>query len=417
MAAPRSLALRATLGAAGLLAAVGVPAILAAQRDLAAAAADPQNSRTELSRAKRAATEAELRARQLAAEAEQATEAIDRTRAQAAAIAARIQQAEADITEAEVRLALIGDLQLDLNARLAVRQQPLVRLSAALQNMSRRPLALAALKPGSLKDTVYLRAVLATTLPEIRARTADLRDDLARGRALAADAEATLGQLRLSEGQLQEKRRQLAALEVRQRVASRQARSIALREQERALELAEEARDLDDLVGELDRVAALRRELAELPGAILRPERPGAARVAAVARSVSPAMGGGKSANPPAGLRLPVQGRTLAGFGELGDSGLRARGLTLAPRGGAQVVAPAAGRVAFAGPYRGFGRIVIIEHADGWTSVITGLARNDVATGALLVAGSPIGAAAATNAAITLELRRDGIPVNPLEYI
>ncbi|MBE5074376.1 peptidoglycan DD-metalloendopeptidase family protein [Erythrobacteraceae bacterium E2-1 Yellow Sea] len=408
-----SLAVRVALGCAAIAVLIGLPAALVAQRDLAAAAADPRNSRTELARAKRAADEAGQRALQLAEEAETATEAFARTQAQAAALAARIQQAEADITEAEVRLALIGDLQLELNARLAQRQQPLVRLSAALQNMARRPLALSALKPGSLKDTVYLRAVLATTVPEIRERTADLRDDLDRSKALAAEAKSTLAKLRDGEGLLNEKRRELAALEVRQRIASREANSIARREQERALVLAEEARDLDDLVGELDRVGALRRELAALPGPILRPQQPGAARVVKTADRRSSRT----SSSPPADLRLPVEGRTLAGFGETGDSGLRSRGLTLAPRGGAQVVASAAGRVAFSGPYRGFGRIVIIEHANGWTSVITGLERSNVATGTELVAGSPIGAAASVNAAITLELRRDGKPVNPLEYI
>lgn len=408
-----SLAARVALGCAAIAVLIGLPAALVAQRDLAAAAADPRNSRTELARAKRAADEAGQRALQLAEEAETATEAFARTQAQAAALAARIQQAEADITEAEVRLALIGDLQLELNARLAQRQQPLVRLSAALQNMARRPLALSALKPGSLKDTVYLRAVLATTVPEIRERTADLRDDLDRSKALAAEAKSTLAKLRDGEGLLNEKRRELAALEVRQRIASREANSIARREQERALVLAEEARDLDDLVGELDRVGALRRELAALPGPILRPQQPGAARVVKTADRRSSRT----SSSPPADLRLPVEGRTLAGFGETGDSGLRSRGLTLAPRGGAQVVAPAAGRVAFSGPYRGFGRIVIIEHANGWTSVITGLEHSNVATGTELVAGSPIGAAASVNAAITLELRRDGKPVNPLEYI
>lgn len=413
MGATRSIWLKTALGGALVLLAVGAPAMLAAQRDLAAAAADPRNSRTELARAKRAATEAGQRAQQLATEAEQATEAFAKTQAQAAALAAQIQQSEADITEAEVRLALIGDLQLDLNARLAVRQQPLVRLSAALQNMARRPLALSALKPGSLKDTVYLRAVLATTLPEIRHRTADLRADLTRSEALAAEAQATLATLRDGEGALEEQRRDLAVLEVQQRAASRQASSIARREQERALVLAEEARDLDDLVGELDRAAALRRELAALPGPILRPQRPGAARVAS-------ATGTGTmrpSNAPPADLRLPVEGRTLAGFGEISETGLRSRGLTLAPRGGAQVVAPAAGRVAYAGHYRGYGRIVIIEHANGWTSVITGLAKNNAVTGAELVAGSPLGTAASANAAVTLELRRDGTPVNPLQYL
>jgi septal ring factor EnvC (AmiA/AmiB activator) len=118
----------------------------------------------------------------------------------------------------------------------------------------------------------------------------------------------------------------------------------------------------------------------------------------------------------PAGYQLPVAGRAVVGFGAPREGG-PSQGVTLVPRAGAQVVAPAAGRVAFAGAYRGYGRIAIIEHDGGWTSLVTGLARTDVAVGDRLVAGSPLGIAAQRNPAVTLELRRDGTPVNPLDYV
>ena len=60
---------------------------------------------------------------------------------------------------------------------------------------------------------------------------------------------------------------------------------------------------------------------------------------------------------------------------------------------------------------------MIIEHSDGWTSLVTGLARSDVAVGAQLVAGAPLGIAAQARPEITLELRRDGEPVNPLRFV
>ena len=96
---------------------------------------------------------------------------------------------------------------------------------------------------------------------------------------------------------------------------------------------------------------------------------------------------------------------------------MRATGLSLIPRAGAQVVAPGAGRVVFAGPYRGYGRIVIIEHANGWTSLVTGLGNLVARVGQDVVAGSPVGMAEAGNPTVTLELRRGGDPVNPLDYI
>ncbi|MGC1270988.1 MAG: peptidoglycan DD-metalloendopeptidase family protein, partial [Croceibacterium sp.] len=80
-------------------------------------------------------------------------------------------------------------------------------------------------------------------------------------------------------------------------------------------------------------------------------------------------------------------------------------------------VAPAPGRVAFAGPYRGYGRIVILEHAGGWTSLVTGLARTDVQVGDQLVGGAPLGIAGRSSPVVTLELRRLGEPVDPLPFV
>ena len=81
------------------------------------------------------------------------------------------------------------------------------------------------------------------------------------------------------------------------------------------------------------------------------------------------------------------------------------------------MVAPGAGRVAYAGPYRGYGRIVIVEHANGWTSLVTGLGTLDVAVGQAVTAGSPLGLAPAQRGEVTLELRRGGEPVNPLDHL
>ena len=372
---------------------------------------EPAEAEAQLARAARESRRAEQRAARLTRTAEAATEAATRTASEAAALAARIQQAEADIEVARARYSLARSARAALTARLAEKQEPTARLAAALQTASRRPLALSALQPGSLKEVVYVRAVLDSAVPQIRARTVALRADLDKGRALEADAARALTSLREGETALRERRTELAALENKQRIASRNARGAASREVERALALAEEARDLDGLVARLDDVAALRRELAALPGPVLRPANLAAALPAA------PAPAPSASAPPPRDFQLPVDGRTLTGFGARRASGLASTGLELAPVAGAQVVAPARGRVAFAGPYRGFGRIVIIEHEGGWTSLVTGLARVDVTVGDTVIGGSPMGVAGGGAAPVTFELRRAGKPVNPLQFL
>ncbi|KLE32206.1 hypothetical protein AAW01_08610 [Aurantiacibacter gangjinensis] len=354
---------------------------------------------------------AERRSARFEEEAAEAENAAQRAAREAAALAARIQQAEAGITAARARMAMIDRQQANLREELGREQQPVVELIAALQQASRRPLALSVMQPGSVKDIVYLRAILHNRIPQVQAGTRDLRTRLDRARELRRVELAATEALRAEEAELAARREELAEIETRERLAARSAGGSASREAERALALAEEARDLDGLVDELDRAAALRERLAALPGPRLRPARPEDAQSEADAAPVPSAA----RASAPTPYVLPVAGRTVTGFGAPQHSGL-SRGLTLAPIAGAQVVSPAAGRVVFAGPYRGYGRIVIVEHRAGWTSLITGLARVDVNVGDDLVSGSPLGTAASSDPRITLELRQNGEPVNPLSH-
>ena len=370
------------------------------------------DTRTALKRALQDQRAAQARAQRLELAATRAGEAVEKTEREAAALAARIQESEAGIAAAEARLALIDRQRRILAAQLAKRQKPVVRLTAALQRFSRRPLALSVMRPGSVKEMVYLRAMLSTTIPEVQRRTATLRGEIERGKALEREARQALLALRSGEQQLKGRHKELAALETRQRLASRAVSGEADREAERALALAEEARDLDMLVDRLGEAGNLRNRLAALPGPIIRPPRPSESQVFADAQVSSLASRGA-----PAAYQLPVTGRTVAGFGAPTSSGGLSQGLSLAPRAGAQVVAPAAGRIAFAGPYRGYGRIVIIEHEAGWTSLVTGMARVDAEVGDNVVGGSPLGIAGPIRPLITLELRRNGAPVNPLEFL
>jgi len=119
----------------------------------------------------------------------------------------------------------------------------------------------------------------------------------------------------------------------------------------------------------------------------------------------------------PASYILPVAGRLVMGFDASSGAGRPSRGIVLVAHGGAQVVAPAGGRVAFAGPYSGYGRIAIIEHEGGWTSLVTGLGRLDVEPGERVVGGSPLGVVESSDGKVIVELRYGGEPVNPLRYL
>ena len=354
--------------------------------------------------ARRQSDEARDRSARLEQQATLARDEAEQARRRAAALAARIQQAEADIAAARARIAIIARMQRAQAARLAARQEPVVRLTAALQTMARRPLALALVQPGSVADAVHMRAVLGQVLPVIEQRTAGLRAELARSRALRATAQQAADALAGAQADRKARQDALAALEAQKRVAARDYRANAGLESERALALGEKARDIVDLMDRLEQAGDLRDRLAALSGPLLRPARPD--------RATAPAPDRQAYAAGPPPYRLPVIGQLVTGMGEVNDGGVRSRGLTLVTQPGAQAIAPTAGRIAFAGPYRDYGQILIIDHGQGWTTLITGLHRVTAQVGDIVRQGDPVGVTGAERPNITVELRRNGRPVD-----
>ncbi len=381
----------------------------------AALARDPvvAEQQRALASAQRDARLAERRAAGLERQAKAMRRAADRARAEQAAAAAAIQASEARIAEAQAQVGIVDRLRVRQRARLAERQGPIARLTAALQTMARRPAALALVQPGSVDDMIHVRALLGSALPEIRARTAGLRAEVARGDALRRQAAFAVDRLRQGRRQLERDRQALAVLEAEQRRRSQGLVDDAMSQQDRMIAMGEKARDIAGLIDDLGSQADTRTRLASLAGPRLRPAIPGRAPPPPPAEMVRLA----ELANAPPPYRLPVLGKLVAGMGEISESGVRARGLTLATARRAQVVAPARGRIAFAGAFRSYDGIVIIEHDNGWSTLVTGLDRLAVKVGEDVIQGSPIGNAAGADPRITIELRHKNQPVNILPLV
>ena len=129
------------------------------------------------------------------------------------------------------------------------------------------------------------------------------------------------------------------------------------------------------------------------------------ARLASLAGPSFVAM---SSRRPLGAYRLPAPGSVVVGTGERSGVGVRARGLTIATAPGATVTAPAMGRIAYAGPFRGYGDIVILDHGHGWTTILAGLERAGAASGDIAAAGAPLGQMGRDEPRLTIELRHGG---------
>ena len=347
---------------------------------------------------------ARQRAGQFEQQSNDAEGAAARAAADEAAAAAEVQEAEAEFAGARSRIRLIEQLRAEQRARLADKQGSIIQLTAALETMARRPPALALVQPGSISDLVHLRALFATTLPVVRARTEGLREEVVRGANLRLQADRAVAVLEDRQQRLKDRREQLAALETASRERARELAGSAMVETDRVMALGEDAADIRMLMGELDRQAEVRDALIDLPGPRLRPAQPGRAR--APTRNAADRT----SDRPP--YRLPVMGEVVEGLGAISDSGIRSRGLTIATVPGAQVIAPTDGRVTYAGPFRDYENIVILDHGAGWTTLITSLAALDVAVGDNIEQGAPVGRAGDDRPTVTIELRRRGDPVD-----
>lgn len=389
------------------------------------------DERQRLNAAERQAGIARQAQQRLASRAAEAERRAQATEAEIVRLADRIQASEDALTRAEARIAMLDRRRAAQRAKLASKQREVAHLLAALQTLSRRPVALAVVRPDSVAETAHVQALLDAVLPTLRTRTATLRNEIARLNQVRDALTTEQRHHRQVRAALARDRQALADLQQAQRRERDRFETAAAIEGERAQALAANARDLRDLIGQLDAQARLRAQLAMLPGPRLRPARTGTtaslrppspppSRVQARAQSqpLSPTEAGA----PPSRfrlqrLRMPVRGELVESFGSTNDAGVRAKGLSLRPRGGAQVVAPAGGRVVFAGPFRTYDRIVIIDNGGGMLTLLAGLDEIAARVGDRLAAGSPVGRMPADNPRFYLEIRAGGEPVDPLPLL
>jgi septal ring factor EnvC (AmiA/AmiB activator) len=336
------------------------------------------------------ALRAERRSELLRQEASNAESTADRLVAQRAVLSAEIDAAEAQIAAATARIAIISRQQELQRAQLGVESEPVLRLNAALQQMTGRPAVLMMMQPGQREDYVHVRAVMATVQPQIIRRTSALRQQIAVQSELRTQEYRALKSLDDARSRLKSRQTDLARLQGDTRGNAGALSANAAIAFEQAIAQGERARDI---VGRMDiqRLSAEKAdELAALDGPMLRPGR------------ASKAATGGTA------YILPARGKLLSGFNEHNATGYRERGVRIALANDMRVVAPAAGTVSFAGRYRSYGRIVIIEHGNGWNSLITHLGSTQVKKGQAVTQGFVLGSANPDAPEIGVELRKNG---------
>jgi septal ring factor EnvC (AmiA/AmiB activator) len=338
------------------------------------------------------ARSAEAQYQRLQKIAESARDDLQRLRAQQAASAEAIAAAEARISAADANARLIGSRLAERRERLQREQAPATALLGGLAVMAERPPLLAILDQGSTQEFVRVRLLLDSTLPVIRARTASLRAELNRGRELQTAAEKARTELVASRNTLAERRRDFTKLEAEALKIANERGSEALGVGDVALARGEEAARLSSEAQRRSQARTIAASLARLPAP---PARPGAS-------------GTGVPAVPFLYV-LPAGAPVIEGLGAVAPNGVRSRGLTLSTARGTSVAVPASGTIRFAGPFRNYDAVVIIEHEGGWMSLLLNVVT-PLKPGEKVEIGQPLGRALGR---IGVELSRNGRHVSP----
>jgi septal ring factor EnvC (AmiA/AmiB activator) len=314
--------------------------------------------------------------------------------------AAATQTRESALTRQESELRQLEAREKAAAADFQTRQRQLAEILAALQRLSLRPPVTLASRSDDANDAVRTALVLRSLVPELERRAQRLKLEIEAYARLKEAVRARRGSVADADTALGRERQALVALLEQKQALLKETEEEQAANKARVESLTKEAETLRDLLAKLRQA---KPEPAPRTAALTEPEK-GKIRSFAAAR--------GK-------LTLPAAGTVLPRFGPEEKLGEFSKGLMIAARPGAQAVAPYDGQIVFAGPFRGYGRILIIEHRDGYHSLIVGLARIDASVKQWVLAGEPVGIVGehdSRGAQLYVEIRQNGRPIDPAHW-
>jgi septal ring factor EnvC (AmiA/AmiB activator) len=302
-------------------------------------------------------------------------------------LAAKTQTTEEKLTIGERKIADLNDAEQELVTKLSSRQQALGELLVGLQRLERDPPPPLVAHPKDALAAIRSATLFAAIIPAIKSETTAIRADLSRLKNVRASLKTAEQDVHSEQAALDKVRNELNALLDRKKGFVNKTRKELAAEKIRTAALARKAKNLNQLLSRIkkqqqaDRIArekaeaekteAERRKLAEKRARLLRPK-------------VAFSQTKGK-------LPLPVKGNFLRGFNQKDSLGSRSQGIFLSTRKTAQIVAPASGVVEYAGKFRSYGQLLILNVGEGYRMLLGGLGKIDVVTGQKVLAGEPLG--------------------------
>jgi murein hydrolase activator len=419
---------RATLSIALILAAVAPVAAQAPARPAPVTPEQRQERQQELKRTEEELQRSQAENARLAAEIAQIRGDRQKLNADLIATSQRVQEAETKVQAAERRIAALAETEAALKTSLGARRGTIVEVLASLQRAGRKPPPAVLVRPEDMVQAIRTSMLLGAALPELRREAEALVEDLT-ALVRARDAMATEGAALTAEAERQRGERQRLAALIAARQGQLESNEQRLAEERRRIQvLGLEAQSLKELITRMESEIASASRAAQAAKAAPPPSQnpvqaaalaPGALRDAA---RLQPKMAFQDTKGT---LSWPASGQMLRSFGASDGAGGRETGVAIETAKAALVTTPVDGWISYAGPYRSYGHVLIINAGGGYHIVMTGLDRVSVDTGQFVLAGEPVasmggspaGALAAETGSglpvIYIEFRKDGAPIDP----
>jgi murein hydrolase activator len=309
-------------------------------------------------------------------------------------IARVIQAQEAAIGKAEDRILGLRKEEITIRAELAEKQDVLSELLAGLQRLEQNPPPALVVEPKDVLSALRGAMMFGTIVPELRQEAEELSRKLARLDRIRSDVETEKTALNDSMQSLKTAQIDLDELIIQKKQLVFESAEKLDAEKARAAELADKAKSLKQLVAEL--TAARLKEEAEKSRQALALEAEKKRQEAALQKPMmvfSTSLGR---------LQYPVQGQILKRFGDDDGLGSSLHGLAVATRATAQITAPVDGKVEFAGPFRSYGQLLILNPGEGYLVLLAGMSEISAEIGQTVRAGEPLGTMGNGPSSVTL---------------
>ena len=339
--------------------------------------------------------------------------------------AAAVRDIETKITEAEARLLPLDAREQEIRGSLDSRRSEIVEVLAALQRVGRRAPPALLVRPEDALQSLRTAILLGSVVPEMRGRAERLVADLDELVSLRKSIAAERDRMAADRDKLKAEQTRLSTLvDERQRQQSSFEKDMAA-EGARAVELSHQVDSLQGLIAKMEQDLKSAAEAAAIASRKGAPAplngKPNLAALKDPGR-LSPAIA---FASAKGLLSLPVNGTKIRDFGGSDGVGGVEKGISLATRRGAQVTTPCDGWVVYAGPFRSYGQLLILNAGGGYHVLIAGMERISVNIGQFVLTGEPVATMGSTSRVASIlaanpsqpvlyiEFRKDGTPIDP----